>query len=170
MRSIFRRIASAALSCAIFCTGCTKTRVTTLGRNESLVCETSQRAKYIGTYTALWTESDRKHLHEIPGSDRFVHTGERLGFKRLGDGQVIAVHGDVRLPLNGVPATAKYVVWRNTAKVRTQFGREVDKVGEGTLHVVQGTALVLIGVGVAALVIYVVLHPSDDCDSTDSNY
>ncbi|CAN5522834.1 hypothetical protein BH10PLA1_BH10PLA1_12400 [soil metagenome] len=166
MKTSFNRGVAAALSLAMFCTGCMKTRVAMVGRCENQVAEASQPVRYSGEYTAKWTDSDRNHLHTIAGTSRFAHTGEKLGFTRV-DGELLALHGDERVPLGHVPKRAKYVVWYNQQTVQTQFGREMDKSG-AAMEKIAGAAIIgglILWAGYEVYQHPEVLFSSDTCDN-----
>jgi len=165
----FTRGISILLVGSLLSTGCAKTQVTTVARLDGQRTQALQRVPATGTYKAMWTDIDRHHLQTIAGSERFAHKGEHLGFAKV-DGQLLATHNDVRLQLSRLPSRAKYVVWRNQQTVKTQFGREMDKLGENSLVVLQKTAIVVIAAGLIAWVGYEAYkHPesffsSDDCE------
>ena len=135
---------------AFLAAGCTKTRVASVGRMEAPGTQQLQSVRYSGEYVAKWTPSNKKKLKTIPGSSRFVHAGDQLGFEYTEDGQLLAVHEDARIALANMPAGARYVVWQNKQKVKTQFARECEKAGQAT-----GQVLLIGGiVTVIGLVIY----------------
>ena len=170
MHKSFQRVVVAALAGPILVTGCTKTRVATVGRLEESQTEIQRPVPYTGTYVAKWSDSDSNHLHSIPGSTRFAHAGEKLGFARA-DGQLLAFHDEARVPLKAVPAKAKYVVWYNKKTVQTQFGREVDKAMDGTTKTLAVVFTGAIIVGVVAWIGYeAVEHPESFFSSDDCNH
>jgi len=165
----FTRGVSLLLIASLLNTGCTKTQVTTVGPLEGPKTESLQRVPATGTYQAMWTDSDRHHLHTIADSSRFAHTGEHLGFQKV-DGQLLAKHDDVRLPLQRVPSRAKYLVWYNQRTVQTQFGREVDKAGAKSVEVLQTAAVVVIVVAVVGWLGYEAYkHPESFFNTDDSD-
>src|SRR4051812_8122892 len=103
---------SGVLAGPLLSTGCTTTRIATVSRMESPTTQRSQPVRYDGEYVAMWTSSDKKHLQPIPGSARYVHEGEQLGFEYSDNGQLIGLHDDARVVLTDMPARTHYVVWQ----------------------------------------------------------
>jgi hypothetical protein len=133
---------------------------------ESPTTQRSQPVRYDGEYVAMWTSSDKKHLQPIPGSARYAHEGERLGFEYNDTGQLIGLHDDARVVLTEMPDRTHYVVWQHKQQRKTQFGREVDKTMAGTVKTLQvaGMTALIVG-GVAVVGYYVYKHPQEAVDS-----
>jgi hypothetical protein len=150
---------------AFLAAGCTATRIATVSRMESPTTQRSQPVRYDGEYVAMWTSSDKKHLRPIPGSARYAHEGERLGFEYTEAGELIGLHDEARIVLADMPDRTHYVVWQNRQRRKTQFGREMDKLVAGTVSTLQvaGVTALVVG-GVAAVGYYVYKHPQETVD------
>lgn len=155
--------------------GCTKTREAKIARMappavKVTPAERTEPVRYSGHYVAMWTRSDSKHLRKIPASELYANKGERLGFQRTADGQLLGIHGDDRFELKSVPTDARYVLWYNEAEVPTQFARNMDAAGEVT-----GITLKYVAVGVLIVGgLYVMAKNSEhfdaDCEKDDDGF
>lgn len=153
-------------SAAIFCTGCVKMQIDMVGRSTS-VAPLVQPVRHDGVYVAMWTPDAKAHLQPLAETPRQSFKGDKLGFERIADGSIVAIHNAERIPLPQLPANAKYVVWYHCEPVRTNFARQSSKVAQ---QIVEGTVTVVIVAGVAAIVAYSIyyhLKYPQKCDQSD---
>ncbi len=142
--------------CGIFTAGCTRSRVETVARLNFPQTERMQPVRHDGVYVAKWTFRNRTGLTPISGSRVFAMRGASLGFEQAGDGTLVAIHGDERIPLESPPADARYVVWHHECIEPTRLGRETAAVAHGTI---EAAKFALLG---GLLVGLVILAASDD--------
>jgi hypothetical protein len=64
-----------------------------------------------GLYTVHWGGGD-KHTLPLENYQRLVRAGDRLGFRRDDSGTILAVVGDEEFPVEGIPASARYLAWQ----------------------------------------------------------
>jgi hypothetical protein len=137
---------AAVLVGAILCAGCTKTRTANVARYYPANEQASQPVRYAGNYVAKWKARGDDKLKSIPGSERYVRAGERLGFQRAEDGMLVGLHEEQVVLLADLPRKARYVTWQNRQTVETQFSREMQEIGEVTGQVILiGGVVVLVG-------------------------
>jgi hypothetical protein len=108
-------------------------------------------------------------LRSHGGTRRVVRRGEPLGFATSPEGQVLAVAGAERIPLDRLPESARFCVWQHKVERPTQFTKEVGKA-VGTTGAVLGTAALVTGVvavHVAAEVVEDAVSDDDDDDESE---
>jgi len=161
----------ASLMCAapllsVFATagGCMSTHVRRVARFETgSPTESVERpAPASATYRVMYASTGRSGLHRLGGSRRIVGQGEPIGFARSEDGRLVGVAGDEQVPLDKLPASARYCVWVAQVKQESQFGKEVGKATDTTGRIVAGAAVVAAVVAGAGLTAYV--DSLDSCD------
>lgn len=125
--------------------GCTSNRTTRVARFEPGRSpeEVLRPAPASAAYKVKFTDASGEDLRSLGGSKRIVREGDPLGFARWPDGRIAAIAGDEQIPLDALPAAARYVVWTSREKRPTQFSREVGKAAT--------TAVTLTGIGAAAI-------------------
>jgi len=152
-----------AIVIASVCSGCTSTQVTWVGRLEAPAERSYERVPKGGMYVAGWSDENLKKLNPIEGSRRAASAGDRLGFSRTADGQLLALHNSAEVALGPFPPHARTVVWYAERERKTQFGREMGKAATGTREVV--TYIVIGTVVVVAVIVVAILWYQDARDN-----
>jgi hypothetical protein len=101
-----------------------------------------------GVYSVKWTGKKSDNLRGVDGTQMLLYKGEMAGFETQENGTVVAVGGQRRIALDGLPGNVRYAVWFGRSKEQTHFGREFDKATEVAARVATGSAIV-VGAGLA---------------------
>ena len=151
--------------------GCTKTVITKIARHEVGGPPVAQAAPTSGTYKVKWAAESRK-LQTLDGTMCLIGKGDRVGFERSEDGQLIAFAGKERIPLARLPEEARYCVWYAREERQTQFGKEVGKALNTTGQVAEVAAGAALLTGLVALEAWSSSQDADDawCDSDNSRH
>ena len=72
-------------------------------------------AGHDGRYEVKWSAWDGGRLTAAAGTGRHVAAGTPVGFATGPAGHPVAVAGDERIPLDGLPAEARHLVWSTRA-------------------------------------------------------
>src|SRR5262249_50841879 len=143
-----RRLTSICLISAMICgSGCMKydkSQVAgyTLGADQSLGVVPKG-----GIYSVRWTDHPGGALQAMDGTDIMLDHGDLAGFVKDEEGKLVAISGPRHLALDQLPAKARYVVWYHNERVKTQFGKEVDKAANVTGQVLVTTAGIVVIAG-----------------------
>ena len=159
-------MASLAVAALTAC-GCVSTKTTRVARFEpaAAVDRVDRPAPKAAAYKVKFADESGEGLRTLGGTKRIVGRGERLVFATSPDGTVIAVAGDERIVLDRLPESVRYCVWTCSEKRRTQFSREVEKAAS-----VAGAAALLVGLGVADVMIEAALDKAIDTDDRDRDH
>ena len=102
----------ALLTVVVFSLGCSSTRNVTLKPytlgNESMI----RLAPETGVYKIEWLENNKTKPKTLAGSNRLIPKGQLIGFATEPNGQLVAIAGFERFPLNTLPANAHYFQWQ----------------------------------------------------------
>jgi hypothetical protein len=149
MRLVRSCVVATLIGC-ITLTGCTRGVRQDLASHayssEVTVEPVRKRAEY---WVRARVPGDEK-FREVPGTRRYMHPGDVVGFETDDVGQVVMVHNGFTKVLDVPPGTD--VNWHAKYRRQTQFGREMDKLARGLGEAGQAAFLGAAVVGVAAFV------------------
>jgi hypothetical protein len=168
MRSIDRACVTSLLIASVTLTGCTRgVREDLASHNYSTEVTVEPVRKTAEYWVRARVPGDEK-FREVPGTRRFLHAGDVVGFQTDEVGTVVATHNNMVRTLNLPPGSD--VVWHAKFRRKTQFGREMDKLGRGALEVGQTVMLGTLIVGGTVLAGAAAWHEfkcGDDCTRHD---
>jgi hypothetical protein len=150
MRSCLRLSIAVLLLLCIPVTGCSRLYVNQVAKHPSGKELTVAHAPRDGWYDVRYTKKGSDDLKLVKGTEQWVPKGTPIGFASESKRETKALVGEEELPLPAVKKQVKYR-WYSAEVRQTQFGREMQKVGEGTLKVMGVAAVGALYVGMAVL-------------------
>ena len=161
--SLRRHVVVAALVGSLLSSGCVRTVTHRAARFEPTKVAAAPTTQPVRT-AAVWKVKVRGHgekaYHGIDGTERLLQRGDVVGFRRGEDGVVYAVANRDQIPLALTDAHAR-VVWQAKETKPTGFGEAATAVGQVTMYVLGGAAIVA---GVGALLFLAATSDDDECD------
>ena len=161
MRPFSRQVLVAGLIASMCLSGCTRTVTHSMARYEpgGEALPTTQPVRTAAVWKVKVRQRGEKDYHGIDGTERWLQKGDVVGFRSGEDGVVYAVVNREEIPLQ-LTSDHRRVVWHSKKKETTGFGEAMS----GALSV---TGMVAAGVGLTALLLYGVTHPTDeDCNTS----
>ena len=152
-------------TCLLLAGGCVATQRQKMARfrPESSAGRVARVAPDSGVYKVKWRGGEGDEWKTLEGTKRIVRRGQRLGFESAPDGGVVAVAGNERFLLVGLPASAEQCAWYVKTEEETPFSKEVKQFARTVAGAV-ATGAVFVGVVALHAAADSLSHDHDGCD------
>jgi hypothetical protein len=163
---ILARAVCCSVALPVIAGGCTSTKLTRVARYDPgrAPAGVVREAPASAAYRVKYADASGTGLRTLGGTRRIVGRGDTLGFVRGPGGTLVAVAGEERIPLDKLPASARYCVWIARREQPSQFTREVGKaVGTAAVATATGAAVAGLATGAVALEIWEQKLERDAC-------